>query len=536
MAASLESKLLGLPDELLRAVLDHIGPLSLASVQSTCRRLNAVGADPGLWEHACLTFFTWWDKHHDLENKRKDPSFKGWKQLFADRWASSQRTDRALSDLIARETNRLDRVADILNAGYDAKDVLSSAFYNSANTGMHLAQRYWSHAALGHLHRYMACEEWAYLKHRPETPNATERSFAALDMFVLGERREGDIDDIFAMLDSYAASIRDANPAIDSFTPRQKAITIAAHLLEHNWTGISDSRNYHSLDHMFLGVALFSSNRNSVPLISAIIYCYVVRQFSLEAQPISYPFHVHALVTLPSGATTDFDGQPLPSTTEPFSEHTHLYMDPFNTSDPIPASHLTSQLRFIAPTSTPNQINSYLSPASPRDLTIRAAHNILAAPSHYAGPPLFPIDINAAAFGALLALILIPPAPHPAQIQHHLSVVAQHFAFHFDHDVRLFMHHVLPAASSIPNAQAYATLVERLHARDATPKTPKRRDAPENSPVKYAVGQVFRHRIRSYLAVVYGWDGWCRMDEQWIVQNSVDRLARGRAQPFYNVL
>ena len=49
---------------------------------------------------------------------------------------------------------------------------------------------------LGILHRYMACEEWQYLKHRPNTPNATERSLAALDMFVLGQRDEGDIDDV----------------------------------------------------------------------------------------------------------------------------------------------------------------------------------------------------------------------------------------------------------------------------------------------------------------------------------------------------
>lgn len=419
--------------------------------------------------------------------------------------------------------------------------------------------RYWSHAVLGILHRYMACEEWAYLKHRPSTPNATERSLAALDMFVLGERAEGDIDDvcitqayqsthakpaaqIFARLDSYAASVRIANPEIDDFTPRQKAITVAAHLLEQQWVGISDTRNYHSIDHMFLGVALFSTNRNSVPLISAIIYCYVVRKFGLQAQPISYPFHVHALVQIDPTSTTDLDNKLLPIDPLPLlAPETHLFMDPFNTSDPIPATHLQNQLRFIAPTSTPTQITNYLSPSSARDLTIRAAHNILAAPSHYNGPPLFPMNMPAAAFGALLSIILLPPSPHPAQISHHLSVVAQHFAIHFDHDVSLFAHHVLPVAAQLTNAQAYASLVEKLRARDAAAKKPKRRAGPGgeengNEVVTFKVGQVFRHRMRGYLAVIYGWDSWCKMDEQWIVQNRVDRLPGGRGQPFYNVL
>ena len=291
---------------------------------------------------------------------------------------------------------------------------------------------------------------------------------------------------------------------------------------------------------MFLGVALFSSNRNSVPLISAIIYCYVVRQFGLQAQPISYPFHVHALVTIDPSSSTDLDNNPLPTTppTDPFPEQTHLFMDPFNTATSIPVTHLRSQLRFIAPTSTPTQIQSYLSPSSSRGLTIRAAHNILAAPSHYNGPPLFPVSTNGSAFAALLALIILPPYAHPAQISHHLSVVAQHFAVHFDRDVELFAHHVLPIASNLANASAFGSLVERFRAQDMLGVEEVKRRGPGtgNDKILFKIGQVFRHKVRGYLGVIYGWDGWCRMEENWIVQNGVDRLPDGRGQPFYNVL
>ena len=42
----------------------------------------------------------------------------------------------------------------------------------------------------------LAIQEWLSLKYGEETSDATERSFAALDMFILDERKEGDIDDV----------------------------------------------------------------------------------------------------------------------------------------------------------------------------------------------------------------------------------------------------------------------------------------------------------------------------------------------------
>jgi hypothetical protein len=44
----------------------------------------------------------------------------------------------------------------------------------------------------------LAVEEWLTLKYGEETTNSTERSFGALDLFILAERREGDVDDVSA--------------------------------------------------------------------------------------------------------------------------------------------------------------------------------------------------------------------------------------------------------------------------------------------------------------------------------------------------
>ena len=42
----------------------------------------------------------------------------------------------------------------------------------------------------------LAIEEWLSLKYGEEVSDATERSFAALDMFILEERSDGDVDGV----------------------------------------------------------------------------------------------------------------------------------------------------------------------------------------------------------------------------------------------------------------------------------------------------------------------------------------------------
>jgi F-box protein 21 len=338
-------------------------------------------------------------------------------------------------------------------------------------------------------------------------------------------------------MNSYAASVRQAYPGIDDFTPRRKASVIVDHLLAKKWIGIQDGRHYHSLDHMFLGVSLFSSNRNSIPLIAAIIFCYVARQFNLRAVPCSYPFHVHALVQPPTGC--DLDGNVIPENTDDQpSKATHLYMDPFNSSEPISLAKLEMQLNYIAPNAPLSQRTSYLSAATPRELSIRAAHNILSSPSHDPGPTLFPINPNLATYAALFALVILSSSPtaHPAQIRQHLAVLTQHFLEYFDLDIHLFETYVLPFTHTLPDSRAYRNLLSQLKQSDQETRLPKYHSEPKNAAVEFSVGQIFRHRRRGYLAVIYGWDPYCRMQEHWITMNQVDRLPKGRNQPFYNVL
>ncbi|EXJ95683.1 hypothetical protein A1O1_00806 [Capronia coronata CBS 617.96] len=539
----MSSLLTKLPDEVLQVILYYMSPPTNAALQQTCRRFIDVANEPLLWKCYCERYFRWWDKRHQIKAKFQDATFDDWKAVYADRYIAFSTTRNAIKRVISEERGRLDAVKSVLDAGYDAKDTLIDMFWHASSSENHLAQRYWSHAILGCLHRLLAVEEWVRLRAHGEATIPFEGPLAALDMFVLEERPEGDMDDIFSRLDSYVASVRAAHPDIDDMTPREKAITIADHLIENKWVGIQGDRHYHSLDHMFLGVSLFSENRNSVPLVSAVIFCYIARQYGLRASPCSFPFHVHALVEPPEGI--DLDGNPLPdgfqSDVGPNavpSELTHMYMDPFNTSEPIPLSSLQTQLVFIAPTSTPNQTTSYLSGATTRDMTIRTAHNILSSSTHYPGAPAHPINRRLATYAALFSLVILP-SPHtaqPANLRQHLAVLTQHFLEFFDLDIHLYETHVLPLTDLLPDGEAYRSLIQQLKEADHESKSPKHRSDPQNSVVKYRVGQIFRHRRRGYLAVIYGWDPYCRMQEQWITMNRVDRLPNGRHQPFYNVL
>jgi len=106
-------------------------------------------------------------------------------------------------------------------------------------------------------------------------------------------------------------------------------------------------------------------------------------------------------------------------------------------------------------------------------------------------------------------------------------------------DAVLIEQYVSPSSRSVGVGDQWA-LMERLRvvrAGDSMPKQVRTRDTPASEEsVKYYVGQVFRHRRYGYTAVITGWDVECTMNSQWIEQNQVDTLSRGRHQSFYHAL
>jgi len=567
-----------LPDEVIQAILQQLDALTLITISTVSRHFQAVANEQLIWKDLLLHDFRFWDDKHELSKKVGDPSFHDWKDLYAVRHTANVATRRAVQYMIDEPVGRLEKAQGALEYGYGIKDVLLELNKDASLTDCVLAQRYWSQMVLACLNRSVALDQWTRIRYRTDIANPTETALACLDMFVLGPTAEGDINDTFRRLDEMVDAVRTGTPELDDQTPRQKAIAIAEFLRAKKWVGIDEDRDYYSIENQFLGLALRSPHRNSLPLISCVIYSYVCRAFGLRAQPCSYPMHVHAVVQppLPSSPTDpqlDLDNRPLPPdhSTDSFnpdkeqpSDLTHLYIDPFNSATPSTLSRMQSQLQFTAPNATQTQRTTYLLPASHRSLLIRSAHNIIrsvqstpfdAAHRQQSSDTHNNVDISIydAAYAALFALVMFPSSAQG--LASSLSDLRQHYAHHYIEDLRNYTNHILPLTTGLGafggDRGVTDPLVKLIRDEDNTPKKAKRwselrasgpttngeAEAEESGPdVRFRVGTVFRHRRQGYVAVVYGWDGKCEMEERWILGNGVDRLPKGRGQPFYNAL
>ena len=560
-----------LPEEVLATIALYLDALSLANLSCTAKRFHPIANSHLLWRDLTLRSFHFWDGCHELEHRKGNSAFHDWKALYAVRHTANVATEHAIRGMVDEPVGRLARSGRVLEHGYGIKDALLS-MYRDAPEECYLAQQYWSQSLLGCVNRSLALEQWNKLRFRSDIEDPTERGLAALDMFVLGGSAEGDVNDTFRRLNEMRQAVREEHPDIDQYSPRTKAITIADFLRQKGWLGIDEGRDYYSIENQFLGLALRSTHRNSLPLITCVIYCYVCRGFDLRAQPCSFPMHVHAVVQ-PLDSTIDLEGSPLPpnfnsasredyssidatAARNPPNDLTHLYIDPFNTSTPISLSSLQQQLTFIAPQASAGTRASYLLPASPRSLLVRSAHNIIRSlRSSVQSPPFAttpnsvdPISIYDAAYAALYVLVLFPSSADALSAS--IDDLRAHFAHHFTEDLRNYETHILPLTTGVGGVihapffgghRGIATdpLIRSIRTEDAKSPTPKlRRDVYGISQgnvheVKYRIGTVFRHRRQGYIAAIYGWDSKCEMEESWILGNGVDRLGGGRGQPFY---
>lgn len=109
------------------------------------------------------------------------------------------------------------------------------------------------------------------------------------------------------------------------------------------------------------------------------------------------------------------------------------------------------------------------------------------------------------------------------------------FATDFPSDAHLIEQYLVPLFQGTLHQEDILESLRVVRAVDEIPKQVKRR-TPERKTVRYRIGQVFRHRRYSYLAVITGWDTECDASEQWMRRMGIDRLEAGRHQSFYHAL
>jgi F-box protein 21 len=321
--------------------------------------------------------------------------------------------------------------------------------------------------------------------------------------------------------------IRQDHPGIDELSPRNKAALVARYLKARGWTSMQIGRDYHNVEHNFLGVALCGKEHNSLPLITVIIYCYVARALGLRAAPCSFPMHVHALVHPPRGY--DLDGDPLDAD----GEDPAMYMDPFCSDEEVPLNSLKGQLRLVSHQFTDAEVEGFLLESNARDITLRCARNIFNSQRSMEAP-LEDVDKYNAMYGAAWASVLVRKRIGMQPFED-VALLMQAFLENSTYDVGLIERYILPLCVGIPDYNRYMDECRAVRLKDEM-KRPGRDRSGKNAAIKYKVGQVFQHKRYGYIAAITGWDPECSSSELWIRQMGVDRLPKGRQQPFYHVL
>lgn len=224
-----------------------------------------------------------------------------------------------------------------------------------------------------------------------------------------------------------AGQISRADPELDSRTLRDKAKAVLAYLRGNGLTGMDGRREYHSIDHNFLGLALQDPGHNSLPLISAVLYCAVARRLGLDARPCGIPFHVY--VTVVPAAGYDIDDNVL----EPGTVAAALYLDPFRSPRETPVADLHSQLTLLG--ASPAQQRIFLNGSRTAEIVLRCSQSISDSVNLQVQLPgvhlSAPVDLNSARYAALWASILLLPASRSRERRDQLPWFLELFATEF---------------------------------------------------------------------------------------------------------
>ncbi|OTA65836.1 hypothetical protein K449DRAFT_391788 [Hypoxylon sp. EC38] len=536
-----------LPDEIVHQILLYVSPEeTLTKVSLLSKRFNRVAQEPLLWKFYCEHNFKYWESnHHFKERLKRNLRETDWRRLYLQRLGRNARIARLVDGIVASRVSRLEKIEQICQYGYDAKDYLLSQCRVPDSVEDVLARRYYSCSVLDSIHRSLAIQEWAkYQKYaaRRDDGNTTnserlncgmrlERALGAFDMFMLHDN-EGDLDEITELLDDITARFRNTQMDLDDMTTRQKAIALARWLHSNNMTGLNDpsEQTYRYLRNCLIGRALRDEHHPSLPIISAAIYSAIASRLGIEAYPCALPNHVHATVLSPPGIS--LDGYPLPE--EQAGHQENMFLDPYGSDEEVPLDYIIS---FLARLGIHAGHENLLRPTATDLIVMRTAQNIRASFTSFRTnerplSQLIPmIELNRGDWARNLqpalysmiwaSIMMVPVLPENEEVrwdwQQDVGDLRTYFYEYFPEDCWLVEKYVCPmydtfAAPSrhrhgleLPSKRVRDQIKE-IRRMDAEVKPPRRRsDMKTDVKVKYRVGQVFKHRRYEYHGIILGW-------------------------------
>lgn len=339
---------------------------------------------------------------------------------------------------------------------------------------------------------------------------------------------------------------------------------MASFVLEHNLTGCASEEAYRDLQNSFLGVALQDDDHPSLPLLSVAIYCCIAKRLGIDARVCGVPHHVYAMVFPPVIET--LDGQEAPASDNVGDDtgddsREPMYLDPFRSDKEVSKKDLHKMLDSWGVTRHTD--SRMLKDARFSTLILRTARNILASVQQYrarnaatqgltiiqarTNPRTNPfIDMENAFYAALWSNFMFSNKSNPESATYNqrqfIPLILERFERLYPMDFNLVERYISPLFSNSGDQEALdlQAALRAVGVADQTGKQVRRRGVfkrgqlPAN--VNYFVGQVFQHKRYHYQGVIIGWDVECGLGSDWIANNGVDSLSRGRHQSFYHVL
>ncbi|KAI2627544.1 hypothetical protein GGR54DRAFT_419150 [Hypoxylon sp. NC1633] len=567
-----------LPDEILHHILLYVFPEeTLTNIALLSKHFNRVAHEPLLWKYYCEHNFKYWESaHHFKERLAGNPHDTDWRSLFLLRLGRNARIAQLVDGIVASRVSRLQKIEQVCQYGYDAKDFLLTQCRVPDSVDDVLARRYYSCSVLDSIHRSLAIEEWAkyqrYAARRNDEDALSneqlncgmrlERALGAFDMFMLHDN-EGDLDEITDLLNDIATRFRRAHVGLDQMTVRQKAIALAQWLHSNNMTGLNDptEQTYRYLRNCLIGRALRDEHHPSLPIISAAIYSAIASRLGLEAYPCALPNHVHATVLSPQGIS--LDGRPL---AEELSQRREcMFLDPYGSDEEVPLDYIHN---FLYRLGIHTGHEDLLNPTATDLIVMRTAQNIRASFTSFRTnerplSQLIPmIELNRGDWARNLqpalysmiwaSIMMVPVLPENDEVrwdwQQDVRDLLTYFYEYFPEDSWLVEKYVCPmydtfAAPSrrqndweLPSRRV-RDQIRDIRSVDASTKPPRSRsDLVEGIRIKYRVGQVFKHKRYEYHGLILGWtvDGAATWNENPLVPSS--RAWSNYSQPFYRCM
>ncbi|KAF4822245.1 hypothetical protein CGCTS75_v010789 [Colletotrichum tropicale] len=504
------------PDEILLQILHYVSAEdTLLSVHPLSRRLHHLANEPILWRYYCLHSFKYWHPEHQFREKLLEPASKvSWKRLFLCRMRRNARVASLFDGVLATKLGRVKKFEEICLLGLDAKDFLLNQAQTPELAEDVLSRRYFSNAMLASIRRGVAIQIWDSLRSSEAeeawrtnqtprvVPRRLERALAAFDMFVLPDD-VGDVDDVSKTLNVLADEFITDHPDFGGMCIRDQALALNRWLRSKNLTGMSNPEtNYRNLRNCLIGHALRDEAHQSLPMVSAAIFCCIGERLGINAHCCALPGHV--LVMVFATKDTRLDGSTLTNTQKPLER---MYLDPYGGDEEFSKETLR---HFISQVGWRSLDVDTMAPAAVSTMIGRLAHNIrhtnLVMTSQdvsierlaglRTGTPLQNMELSV--YAAAWATTLLDPGA--------FVDVTSHFALRFNSlrfdDAwlveKIYFNRPLPHGDvflAAPNPEYILRLIRR-----ADEQRPVLRE-PQNH-MEYQIGHVVRHGRYGFVAVV----------------------------------